>query len=413
MELAQPAANDQGSQSVRFAQPQSSPANSERHRVRPASTLAVIALLPLLLVSAVGLEHLRYDLRSYALLAHFIDPQSSGPILNWESRTFATQDVAMPTANGAVPARLYLPTGIAHPPGIVIVHGIHHLGIDEPRLVNLARAAAASGYAVLTPQVAALADYHVDADSIATIGESAVWLERRIGSGPVTVIGVSFAGGLALLAATDPQYAPHMRALVLMGAYGSLWRVSRFLASDQAELPGGRWIPYTAHEYGALVLVYDHLDQFFPAADLPVAREALRDLLWEKPDDAQPLFAQLSPDARATMQTLFAHHVSELRPQLLRVIAMDEQQLQSLSPEGKLSELRVPVYVLHGETDDIIPSTESMWLANDVPKQDLRAVLITPAFSHVDPQKGVKKYDRLQLIEFLGGVLRSSSGAPW
>jgi pimeloyl-ACP methyl ester carboxylesterase len=358
----------------------------------------------------VGFERLRYDLRSYSLLAHFIDPQASGPILNWESRPFTTQDVAISAANGAVPARVYLPIGIAHAPGIVIVHGIHHLGIDEPRLVNLARAAAASGYAVLTPQVTALADYHVDADSIATIGESAAWLERRLGSGPVTVIGVSFAGGLALLAATDPQYAPHMRALVLMGAYGSLSRVSRFLASDQAELPDGRWIPYTAHEYGALVLIYDHLKQFFPATDLPVAHEALRDLLWEKPDDAELLFAQLSAEARTTMQTLFAHHVAQLRPQLLRVIATDDQELQALSPEGKLHELRVPVYILHGETDDIIPSTESMWLAKDVPWRDLRAVLITPAFSHVDPQKGVKLYQQLQLVDFLGAVLRDSSG---
>jgi pimeloyl-ACP methyl ester carboxylesterase len=266
---------------------------------------------------------------------------------------------------------------------------------------------------VLTPQVAALADYHVDADSIATIGESAAWLERRVGSGPVTVIGVSFAGGLALLAAIDPQYAPHMRALVLMGAYGSLSRVSRFLASDQAELPDGRWIPYAAHEYGALVLIYDHLEQFFPDADLPVAHEALRDLLWEKPDDAQPLFAQLSPDARTTMQTLFAHHVSELRRQILLIIATDELQLEAISPEGKLSELRVPVYVLHGETDDIIPSTESMWLAKDVPKRDLRAVLITPAFSHVDPQKGVKPFQQIKLVDFLGGVLRASAGASW
>jgi hypothetical protein len=92
---------------------------------------------------------------------------------------------------------------------------------------------------------------------------------------------------------------------------------------------------------------------------------------------------------------------------------MDEPQLQVLSPEGKLSELRVPVYVLHGETDDIIPSTESMWLAKDVPRRELRRVLITQAFSHVDPQKGVKEYQELRLVDFLGGVLRVSSGAPW
>ena len=46
---------------------------------------------------------------------------------------------------------------------------------------------------------------------------------------PVTVVGVSFAGSLSLLAACDPRYTPHIRALVLMGPYDNLGRVARFL----------------------------------------------------------------------------------------------------------------------------------------------------------------------------------------
>src|SRR5579862_6495096 len=153
--------------------------------------LGLVLLLPL----GAAVQRLRYDLRSYSLLTHFLNPQASGPLLRLETNGISAQDVSIPTTNGSVRARLYLPKGISHPPGIVIVHGVHHLGIDEPRLVNLARAAAGSGFAVLTPEVAALADYHVDADSIATIGQSPAWLEQQLGSGPVTVIGVSFAGG--------------------------------------------------------------------------------------------------------------------------------------------------------------------------------------------------------------------------
>src|SRR4029077_12362707 len=126
--------------------------------------------------------------------------------------------------------------------------------------------------AVLTPEISALADYHVDAASIATIGESPGWLQQRLGTGPVTVVAVSFAGGLALLAACDPRYAPHIRALVLMGAYDNLGRVSRFLATSEAEFPDGRVAPYTAHDYGAAVFVYSNLEKFFPASDLSVAR---------------------------------------------------------------------------------------------------------------------------------------------
>src|SRR5882762_8017832 len=355
-----------------------------------------------------GAYQIRYDLRSYSLLVHFIDPQASGPLLRWETYAVTMQEITLPDTSGPVRARLYLPSGVAHPPGMVVVHGMHHLGIDEPRLMGFSRAAAGGGYAVMTPEIDALADYHVDAASVATIGESPGRLQQRLGTGPVTVVAISFAGGLSLLAACDPRYAPHIRALVLMGAYDALVRVSRFLATSQAELPDGRKAPYTAHDYGAAVFVYSNLEKFFPKSDLGVAHEALRDWLWEQPQDARKLLARLSPAGRATMEMLLARQIERLRPQLLDVIQMDETQLAALSPQGKLGNLHVPVFVLHGSTDNITPSTESLWLQQEIPASYLREVLITPAFSHVDLDKHAAWYENLRLVRFLAGVLRAS-----
>jgi len=87
-----------------------------------------------------------------------------------------------------------------------------------------------------------------------------------------------------------------------MGAYDDLGRVTRFLATSQAELPDGRRAPYIAHDYGAAVFVYSNLEKFFPASDLNAAHEALRDWLWEQPQDAQMLLVRLSPAGRATME---------------------------------------------------------------------------------------------------------------
>ena len=244
---------------------------------------SLLWLFLIVLLGFVG-NSLRYELRSYSLLVHFLDPQASSPLLRWETRPVTTQEFSISTSVGSVRARRYMPVGVAHPPGLLLVHGIHHLGIDEPRLMSFARAAAGNGFAVLTPEIAALADYHVDDSSIATIGESAAWMQQSLGEGPVTVVGVSFAGGLALLAASDARYAPHMRALLLMGAYDDLERVTRFLATSQAELPDGKWEPYRAHDYGAAVFVYCNLGKFFPAGDLAVAHEALQDWLWEQPE---------------------------------------------------------------------------------------------------------------------------------
>jgi pimeloyl-ACP methyl ester carboxylesterase len=262
---------------------------------------------------------------------------------------------------------------------------------------------------VVTPEAAALSDYHVDAASIATIGESAAWLDQRLGTGPVTVTGISFAGGLSLLAAADPRYAPYIRALVLMGAYDDLARVSRFLATSQEELPDGRTIPYAAHDYGASVFVYAHLNQFFPAGDLPASHEALRYWLWEQGDKSAPFIAQLTPASQETIKALMARRIDEVRPQILNAIHTDEGELAAISPHGHLANLRVPVYVLHGSADNIIPPAESLWMEQDIPRGELKVVLITGAFSHVDPEKHPPLMEELRLVRFVAAVLRAAN----
>ena len=68
----------------------------------------------------------------------------------------------------------------------------------------------------------------------------------------------------------------------------------------------------------------------------------------------------------------------------------------------------VPIFILHGSTDDIIPSTESLWLQREVPPKYLREVLITPAFSHVDPEKSATWVDQFRLVGFLADVLHAA-----
>jgi pimeloyl-ACP methyl ester carboxylesterase len=361
---------------------------------------------PLLLL---GVNRLRYEVRSYALLTHFVDPQATGPLLQFETNAVSTEEITIETNNGSVPGRLYLPTGIAKPHGIVFFPGIHHLGIDDPRFINFSRALAASGFAVLTPVLASLADYRVDAASIPTIGASPAWLERRLGTGPVTVIALSFSGGLALLAACDPQYAQHIRALVLFGGYENLERVARFLVTGQEEFPDGRILPAPAHDYGASVFVYAHLSQFFDPQDLRAAHEALKYWLWEEPQNAGPWLSKLSPHGRRLVDALISRRIDLVRPQLLAAFRADQGELASLSPHGQIANLRVPVFILHGASDTVIPPAESLWLEKEVPRRDLRAMLITPAFTHVDPQHKASWIDQVRLVDFIAAVLQEAS----
>jgi pimeloyl-ACP methyl ester carboxylesterase len=372
------------------------------------SWLRVLLVWAVLAIIVCGIVYVPSMVRAYAVLLHFADPSAGGPLVRFETRAVTTQDVSIPTPDGMLPGRLYIPVGVKHPHGMVAVHGIHHLGMDEPRLVNFAQAVAGSGLEVLTPQIDSLADYHVDKDSIPMIGRSAAWLDDRLGGHKVTVTGISFAGGLSLMAAMDSQYASHMRALVLMGAYDDLARVSRFLATGVQELPNGTSEPHQAHDYGASVFVYAHLSQFFPPGDLDRAHEALRDWLWEQPDQAKVAMETLSPPARETMDALLNRRIDEVRPRILNAIGADEAELAAISPHGHMDGLRVPVYILHGSEDNIIPPAESLWLAKDIPHGEVRDRLITRAFSHVDPEKDATLGEELKLVKFVGDVLRAA-----
>src|ERR1700693_288142 len=299
-------------------------------------------------------RRLRDDLRAYTILTHFVSPQASGPLLRFLSNPVTVEDVTMSTANGVVRGKLYRPVGISHPQGMVVVHGIHHLGMDEPRLVSFARGTAEAGLAVFTPEISALADYHVDPASVATICDAPGWLQHRMGGGPVIVTTLSFSGGLALLAARNPDCESHIGALVLFGSYDDLARVSRFLVTGHVQYPDGTVKALPAHAYGPQVFVYANLADFFSHDDIPAAHEALRYWVWEEPQIARPCLEKLSPAERSTMEDLFADRIETLRAKMLEIIRLREPELVSLSPHAQIGGLQVPVFILHGSADNVL-----------------------------------------------------------
>ncbi len=162
-----------------------------------------------------------------------------------------------------IPARIYLPRGVGSAPGIVVVHGMHELGINEPRLVNFARSLAASGFFVMTPQVPGIADYRVQAESADLIGTAAQSFAQQLQVPKVGVLALSFSGGLALLAASDPQYSQSIAWVATVGAHYDLAHVLRFFATGEAVRPDGSVEHLPPHEYGPLIVVYDEPQDFF------------------------------------------------------------------------------------------------------------------------------------------------------
>jgi pimeloyl-ACP methyl ester carboxylesterase len=346
-------------------------------------------------------------LRAASLLLRIEHAKSDTAIAGYDTHPIDETLITIQAPGGKAPARLYVPRGIANAPRMVVVHGVHHLGIEEPRLVNFSRALAAGGIEVLTPELRSLADYQVHERDIAVIGAAAQALHQRAGA-KVGVLGLSFAGGLSLLAAADPQFADDIGFVVAIGAHDDLERVCRYLATGQTSGPDGAMQSLPAHEYGALVLVYSHIDDFFSPTDSAVAREALRLQLWEQVDAARARAEQLSPAGRATMQLLLQHKQDALAPELLRRLPLHTAEMARVSPHGHLAALRVPVLLLHGTGDSVIPATETLWLASQIPPQHLRSVLISPLITHVEVGGAPSWREKTALVEFIAAMLKET-----
>jgi dienelactone hydrolase len=342
--------------------------------------------------------------RAASLLVRIAEPDTRGWLADSGRHPVDERDDSVSGSRG----RLYLPTDVAHPPGLVVVHGVHWKGIDEPRLRAFARSIAASGVVVLTPEIRELCDYRIDPASIDTIGESATRLSARLDGQRVGLMGLSFAGGLSLVAASDPRYAGALAFVASLGAHDDLGRVLRFFVTDRAPRPDGSVFQVHAHDYGTVVLEYSHVEDFFPAADVEVARLALRSVLHEDLDAAREEARELSPASASKMQHILDHDTAALAPELLAEIERLEPQFASVSPGAHLERLRVPAFVLHGAGDTLIPPSEAEWLARDVPARMLRESLVTRAIEHVGLEGDTGLGDRLELVHFMSNLLEAT-----
>ncbi len=306
------------------------------------------------LVAAVGLTGAALKgpatsrLRAMSVLVRFSDPKAQGFVASFAQHPIKEEAGTAQTPQGVLKFRVYFPQDVDHPGGVVLLHGIHQLGIEDPRLIGLARAMAASGIAIMTPQIQDLTEYRVTPESIDVIGTSAAVFSVKLGEPKVGLIGMSFAGGLSLLAANKPEFANHIGFVLAVGAHDDMARVARFFVENSIEAPDGVTTAFQAHEYGVLVFAYTHLEAFFSAEDIPGARDAVRQILWEKPGP-NPAADKLSPAGREKLDQLL-HHREALHQALLDSIKMHSAEMDAVSPHGKLGKLTVPVYLRYAHS---------------------------------------------------------------
>lgn len=299
-------------------------------------------------------------------------------------------------------ATLYLPRRPRPAPGWVVLHGLTVPGRHHKAMVRFVRSLAASGAAVLVPDVPAWRDLRLDlAGARDSIVAGARYLAQRpeVRPGGVGAVGFSFGATHALMAAADPGVQRDLRAVVAFGGYTDVRRMVRCTFTGEHEWEGqghsidpdpyGRWM--LAANFLTLVPGLEGMEDVRAAAHALALEAGRRGVMaWDAEYDElkREIRGRLSP-AGAQVWDLLAPPTGTVPADLDAARRLADAMAEAmmarfpgLDPTPHLPALRGRIILSHGRADRLIPYTETLRLQTLLPPSLKPSVTITGLFAH-------------------------------
>ena len=349
---------------------------------------------------------------SLALLLHLLAGENVGRLLlGWRRRRPTVRPLTIPAGERRMAADLYVVPGVRPRAGLVVTHGVLETGKDDPRLVALATQLAACGFAVLVPELDGLKSLRLDMEESDDIVAAFRFLLTReevdeIRSG---LFGISFAAGPTLKAATDPSIRGQVRFVVSFGGYYDTVNIIRYLTTGGDEHRGHQHNQppeiYARYVFVKNILAHLTVDEdrkvlsgLLDAMEREIAAGATR---WEGRVPAIAL-DRLTEAGRAVAELIRNREPARVLDLVEATEPPVRDYLESLSLRTIVPRIQAPLLIGHGDTDPLIPSTESLRLAHALPDPSRVHLAILKVVSHVDTRLSVRS-----IREFLTTTLPS------
>lgn len=338
-----------------------------------------------------------------------------GTVAEWQTVEVTESPTQIPWRGGVLSGRVYEPSDPDDVP-VLLVPGVHAGGIDEPRLVQFARDIASMGRTVVTAELPDLKAYRISPRSTDMIEDAGIWLSSSSGyasGGGIGMMGISFAGGLSLVAGSRPSLRDRVAFVLSFGGHGDLPRTLRYLCTGAVSTGVGR----PPHDYGVAIILLGVADQMVPAPQAQPLRDAILAFLnashvdvWDKTEAAVEFaragaMAEALPEpARTLMNYVNARDVKRLGPLLLPHV-MELGSAEALSP-SKSPAPPFPVYLLHGADDNVVPAAESELLAESLRARGAEVYRVaTPLITHAEIDRSWSAGPVWELVKFWGNLL--------
>lgn len=358
------------------------------------------------------LSYVRIAVLSLTLLLHLLLGEGFRKLLRvWRRRAPEVRALTIVSGDRQMAADLYVVPDGRPRAGLLVTHGVLETGKDDPRLVALATELAACGFAVLVPELDGLKSLRLDMDESGDIAAAFRFMLSReeVDETRAGLFGISFAAGPTLKAAADPSIGDRVKFAVSFGGYYDTVNIIRYLTTGRDEYRG-HWHVEPPEIYARYVFVKNVLVHVTAEEDRGVLSELLDTMEREAAAGAKRWEGEapvISPDrltetGRAVYELIRNQDPDRVHSLMEATEPAVRDYLESLSVRPVVPHVRAEVLIGHGDTDPLIPSTESLRLADALPDPSRVHVAVLKVVSHVDARLSVRS-----IREFLMTTLPS------
>jgi len=349
---------------------------------RATRALAVIAILAATLF--VAWPRIRVVYLATLILVEATTPEVDGPMSRLRADP-AFETITFESGGATIVADLYRPPGDGPHPAVVVSHGMDDGGRGDPRLVNIADALARAGFVSLVPEYPSLKSLTVRTSAVDEIVDAYRHAESLpyVDSGRVGLFGVSYAGGLSVVAAADPRITDRVRFCFSLGGHHDLRRVVIYMMTGMYR-EDGDWVYLEPENYGRWVFLANSVHLVDDADDRAVLMRIAEAKLRDPACDVSADVAELGEEGRNAYALLVCEDPVEAGATIDALGEGIRRYLVALSPSGRVGTLRARLILAHGRDDNMIPYTESVALSAEARSARGVRLVLVDSFRHVD-----------------------------
>jgi pimeloyl-ACP methyl ester carboxylesterase len=259
------------------------------------------------------------------------------------------------------------------------------------------------------PNLPAETHFEMRTADLRVIADTIRWTSETTGE-KVSVLGASFGGGLAVAAALQPSVAQDVKLIFSLSGYYNLHSIARFYIHDQVYDPNGH--PYSGEPPGPLLILAQYLDELVPPNELKRLEAEMIVLKRNQGfqfTDRDPSVADLTQTERHDLNQLQTVDTPEIHQRYMDILERHREDIAAMSPSGVVKGLNVPLYVLHGQDDRVLPEGDIEWMRKVLQGNPNAHILVTPWIGHAVIGQPATVRQKLDVARFGAEILRGIS----